>query len=88
MSPLVTTPGTGAILVGRDGRPGILLALDMSLPAVMAPLGRLVSRGMAALFRPAAGGRPPPTGTAGLPGRIGRSKGAKDTRSGRRAPPR
>jgi len=52
MSPLVTVPGTVAIF-GVFMSAGILLALDMSLPAVVAPLGRLFSRSMARLFRPA-----------------------------------
>ncbi len=51
LSPLVTSPGAFAILTILMVT-GILLALDMSLPAVMAPLGRLVSRAMAVLFRP------------------------------------
>ncbi len=52
LSPLVTAPGTGFLLtLGMVA--GALLALDTSLPAVMAPLGRFVSRAMASLFRPA-----------------------------------
>jgi DNA segregation ATPase FtsK/SpoIIIE, S-DNA-T family len=52
MSPLVTVPGT-AIILTVFSTAGVLLALDMSLPAVVAPLGRLGSRAMAVLFRPA-----------------------------------
>jgi S-DNA-T family DNA segregation ATPase FtsK/SpoIIIE len=54
LSPLVTGPGTGFLLtLGMVA--GTLLALDMSLPAVMAPLGQLVSHAMSQLFRPAPG---------------------------------
>ena len=52
LSPLLTAPGAGVILVLAMVS-GTLLALDMSLPAVMAPLGQFVSRAMTALFRPA-----------------------------------
>jgi DNA segregation ATPase FtsK/SpoIIIE-like protein len=52
MSPLVTVPGTALILIVFVTA-GLLLALDMSLPAVVAPLGRLGSRALAKLFRPA-----------------------------------
>ncbi len=52
LSPLVSAPGAGLILSILMVA-GLLLALDMSLPAVMAPLGRLVSRAINALFRPA-----------------------------------
>ena len=78
MSPLVTVPGTVAIL-GVFMSAGILLALDMSLPAVVAPLGRLFSRAMARLFRPA----PEVASTVATPApvsaRMDRSeKGTKD----------
>ena len=77
MSPLVTVTGTVAIL-GVFMSAGILLALDMSLPAVVAPLGRLFSRAMARLFRPA----PEPVATvatAAVPARTDRpEKGAKE----------
>ena len=77
MSPLLTTPGAAAILALLVVS-GMLLALDMSLPAVMAPLGRFVSRVMAALFRPAPEATAA-TGTA-APTRADRpDKGAKDT---------
>src|ERR1035437_842112 len=52
LSPLVSAPGAGLILSILVVA-GLLLALDMSLPAVMAPLGRLVSRAINALFRAA-----------------------------------
>jgi DNA segregation ATPase FtsK/SpoIIIE-like protein len=52
MSPLVTVPGAVAILTVLMSA-GILLALDMSLPAVMNPLGNLARRAMDQLFRPA-----------------------------------
>ena len=51
MSPLVTVPGTIAILCVFMSA-GILLALDMSLPAVMAPLGNLFSRRPVPVRRP------------------------------------
>ena len=50
--PLLTKPGAGVILILATVS-GTLLALDMSLPAVMAPLGQFVTRAMTALFRPA-----------------------------------
>jgi DNA segregation ATPase FtsK/SpoIIIE, S-DNA-T family len=79
MSPLVTVPGTVAIL-GVFMSAGILLALDMSLPAVVAPLGMLFSRAMARLFRPAPEVVPPAASSpASAPVRPDRSdKGAKD----------
>ena len=52
LAPLVSAPGAGLILSILVVA-GLLLALDMSLPAVMAPLGRLFSRSVNALFRPA-----------------------------------
>ncbi len=52
LKPLLTQPGAGLILTVLMVA-GLLLALDMSLPAVMAPIGRLVSRAVTALFRPA-----------------------------------
>jgi DNA segregation ATPase FtsK/SpoIIIE-like protein len=52
LSPLVTAPGAGLILTILMIA-GALLALDMSLPAAVAPLGRLVSRAANRLFRPA-----------------------------------
>src|ERR1035437_7603640 len=52
LSPLVSPPGARFIL-SMLVFAGLLLALDMSLPAVMTPLGRLVSRSVTALFRPA-----------------------------------
>jgi DNA segregation ATPase FtsK/SpoIIIE-like protein len=52
LSPLVSAPGAGFILSILVFA-GLLLALDMSLPAVMAPMGRLVSRAINALFRAA-----------------------------------
>jgi DNA segregation ATPase FtsK/SpoIIIE-like protein len=52
---LITTPGT-AILLAVIMVGGVLLALDMSLPAAVAPIGRLASNAASALFRPAAEG--------------------------------
>ncbi len=52
LAPLLTAPGAGVVLTLLMVS-GTLLALDMSLPAVMAPLGNFVSRAAAKLFRPA-----------------------------------
>jgi DNA segregation ATPase FtsK/SpoIIIE-like protein len=52
LTPLISAPGAGLILTILTVA-GLLLALDMSLPAVMAPMGRLVERAINALFRPA-----------------------------------
>ncbi len=52
LTPLVTAPGAGFILTFLMIA-GVLLALDMSFPAAVAPLGRLASRATASLFRPA-----------------------------------
>ena len=52
LPPLITTPGTGVLLISIMIA-GFLLALDLSLPAAMAPFGRLGARAMDALFRPA-----------------------------------
>jgi DNA segregation ATPase FtsK/SpoIIIE and related proteins len=49
---LITTPGT-AILLTVVMIGGLLLALDMSLPAAIAPIARLASNAANALFRPA-----------------------------------
>ncbi|MGA2512178.1 MAG: DNA translocase FtsK 4TM domain-containing protein [Candidatus Limnocylindrales bacterium] len=58
LSPLLTAPGAGVILTILMIS-GLLLALDMSFPAAVAPLARLVSRATAALFKAA------PAATAG-----------------------
>jgi DNA segregation ATPase FtsK/SpoIIIE-like protein len=52
LSPLISAPGAGLVLTVLAVA-GVLLAVDMSLPAVMAPMGRLVERAINALFRPA-----------------------------------
>jgi len=66
LAPLVTSAGTGLILsmlvVG-----GVLLALDMSLPAVVEPPARLIGRAFARLFRPAP--KPAQPGGASQPAR-------------------
>jgi S-DNA-T family DNA segregation ATPase FtsK/SpoIIIE len=62
LSPLVSVPGTGLILLILMFA-GLLLALDMSLPAVMAPVGRLTTRALRALFR-----RAPEAADAGATG--------------------
>ena len=83
LSPLVTGPGAGVLLAVAMVA-GALLALDMSLPAVMAPLGELVSRAMASLFRPApavtaaSGGGGPARGDR--PGKPGKEAAAADAR--------
>ena len=58
LAPLLTAPGAGAILAVVMVA-GVLLALDMSLPAAMAPLGGLVESAIAKLFRPAPEVAPP-----------------------------
>ena len=75
LSPLLTAPGAGAILTLLMIA-GVLLALDMSFPAAVAPLGSLASRAMASLVRPAPGATP---GGASSPGRVDRpEKAARD----------
>ena len=79
LSPLLTAPGAGVFLVLLMVS-GTLLALDMSLPAVMAPLGQFVTRVMTALFRPA-----PEASAAGVTGATARAdrpdKAGKDAAS-------
>ncbi|HEU6440462.1 MAG TPA: DNA translocase FtsK 4TM domain-containing protein, partial [Terriglobales bacterium] len=70
LSPLVSAPGAGLILSILMVA-GLLLALDMSLPSVMAPMGRLVSRAINALFRPAPQEMGAGTPTAALSGPAG-----------------
>jgi hypothetical protein len=78
LAPLVTTPGAG-VLLAVIMIAGLLLAIDMSLPAAMAPVGRLTSRAVDKLFRPA----PEPTpGTEGARPRRG-EKGEKGFGDGR-----
>ncbi len=67
LAPLVTTPGAGLIL-SLLVVAGVLLAIDMSLPAVVAPLARLAGRAFEALFRPAA-----PSGVGSVPARADRT---------------
>jgi S-DNA-T family DNA segregation ATPase FtsK/SpoIIIE len=52
LPPLITTPGTGILLFGVMVA-GFLLAIDMSLPALVAPLQRLGAQAVVALLRPA-----------------------------------
>src|SRR5450759_4509072 len=75
LAPLVSAPGAGLILSILVVA-GLLLALDMSLPAVMAPLGRLVSRAINALFRPAPATVGGAASTASLNG-LGSVRGAE-----------
>ena len=51
LAPLVTAPGAGLILTMLVVA-GVLLALDMSLPAVVEPPARLIGRALEKLFRP------------------------------------
>jgi DNA segregation ATPase FtsK/SpoIIIE-like protein len=67
LAPLVTAPGAGIIL-SMLVVAGVLLAIDMSLPAVVAPLARLGGRAFEALFRPAA-----PSGVGSVPARADRA---------------
>ena len=48
---LITIPGTGILLAGIMTA-GFLLAVDMSLPAAVAPFARLATQAANALFRP------------------------------------
>jgi DNA segregation ATPase FtsK/SpoIIIE-like protein len=52
MGDLITQPGAG-LLFAVLAAAGVLLVLDMSFPAALAPLGDLVSRVTERLFRPA-----------------------------------
>ena len=52
LPPLITTPGTGVLLVAIMGA-GFLLAIDISLPAAVSPFASLTARAVDALFRPA-----------------------------------
>ena len=81
LTPLVTAPGTGLIL-SMLVVAGVLLALDMSLPAVMGPGGPVgLRRAINALFRPA------PRAAAGSHGRASSASPARPTGRGRRQPP-
>ncbi|MGZ6266085.1 MAG: DNA translocase FtsK 4TM domain-containing protein [Candidatus Limnocylindrales bacterium] len=71
LSPLVTAPGAGLILAILVIA-GALLALDMSLPAVVEPPARLLGRAFAKLFRPAP--KPSQPGGASLPARSDRTE--------------
>ena len=81
LSPLVSAPGTGLILLILM-LAGLLLALDMSLPAVMAPVGRLTTRALRALFR-----RAPETAEAGATGLGAGANGRADLRADRAEKP-
>jgi hypothetical protein len=52
LAPLVTTPGAALILIFLVVG-GFLLAVDMSLPAAVAPVARLFGKAFSSLFRPA-----------------------------------
>jgi len=64
LAPLITAPGAGIFLTILMVS-GLLLALDMSLPAVMAPVGRLMWRAIDHLFRPAPEVAAAPAATTG-----------------------
>jgi S-DNA-T family DNA segregation ATPase FtsK/SpoIIIE len=81
LSPLVSAPGTGLILLILMFA-GLLLALDMSLPAVMAPVGRLTTRALRALFR-----RAPETAEAGATGLGAGANGRASLRADRAEKP-
>jgi DNA segregation ATPase FtsK/SpoIIIE-like protein len=71
---LITTPGT-AILLIVVMIAGVLLAVDMSLPAAVSPLARLAFNTASALFRPApdkAEGAAARSDKAGRPEQLGR----------------
>ncbi len=74
MGDLITRPGA-ALLFSVLALAGLLLVLDMSFPAVMSPLGGLVTRANERLFRPA------PDGQASALAGNGASTTAKPTRA-------
>jgi DNA segregation ATPase FtsK/SpoIIIE-like protein len=77
LTPLVTVPGT-AVILSVLLLAGVLLALDMSIPAVAGPLGRLVSRALGRLFRPtpevATGGLTAVSGASGASSKPGKAE--------------
>lgn len=78
LAPLITTPGAGLVL-SMLVIAGSLLAIDMSLPAVVAPPARLVGRAFEKLFRPAA--LPDASGAGSVPARPDRAdKTGRDAR--------
>jgi DNA segregation ATPase FtsK/SpoIIIE-like protein len=70
LAPLVTVAGAGLIL-SMLVVAGVLLALDMSLPAVVEPPARLIGHAFVRLFRPAPKAATP--GGASQPARIDRA---------------
>jgi DNA segregation ATPase FtsK/SpoIIIE-like protein len=78
MTPLVTVPGTAIILAFLTAA-GVLLALDMSIPAVAGPMGRLASGSMQRLFRP---GPAPEPGTSVAAGAAATARANKPDRLG------
>ena len=83
LTQLVTAPGATAILIVLMAA-GVLLALDMSLPAVVAPLGHLGSQAMAVLFRPApqvpSSGAPASAAKADRPEKVAKDVAPADAR--------
>ncbi len=79
---LVTRPGAGLLFIVL-AIAGILLVLDMSFPAAMAPLGGLISRSTDRLFRPA----PPrdPETTAGASSPLATARSLKAEKAARAA---
>jgi DNA segregation ATPase FtsK/SpoIIIE-like protein len=84
MSPLVTVPGTVVILTVLMVA-GILLALDMSLPAVMNPTVDLIRRAVEHLFRPAPERDDVEAAASARPERVGRGSRETALPDGRRS---
>ena len=68
---LITTPGTG-ILLAAVMTAGFLLAVDISLPAAIAPFARLTTRAANALFQPRT--ERPDGGSAAAPARTDKTE--------------
>jgi hypothetical protein len=90
---LITTPGT-VLLFSVLAIAGLLLVVDMSFPALIAPVGDMVTRVSERLFRPAPAPQPgspraASAGTAVTPQNPGKAeKGAKAVVSGTEDAPR
>jgi hypothetical protein len=68
---LITIPGTG-ILLATVMTAGFLLAVDISLPAAVAPFARLATQAANALFRPRQ--ERPDDGSAAAPARVDKTE--------------
>ena len=75
LTPLFTRPGTAILMIGLV-MAGTLLALDMSLPAVVEPAARLVGRALVSLFRPAPAQAPAAAAPTVTTDRAGREPAA------------